>query len=112
MSRNLPLSASAQTVLDSSGNGTAEIGPQSPGETWQAGFIAAVRTQETTVTDEAICRVYCGGRFIGGTTWGSTGDSSSDTPQLGVGQVVTAEWTGGDAGATAVLDITGTKTVG
>jgi hypothetical protein len=110
--RQLPLSASAQTVLDGVGNGTASTGPLAPGETWLAGLNASVRTQETAVTSEALCRVYCGGRFIGGTTWGSTGDATSDTPQLGTGQQVTAEWTGGDAGATAVLDITGTKTVG
>src|ERR1700733_15342083 len=99
--RSLPLSVSANTILDGDGNGTASIGPQSPGETWAPGFNAAVSTQETTITNEAICRVYCGGRFIGGTTWGSTGDATTDTPQLGVGQEVTAQWPGGDPGATA-----------
>ena len=109
--RTLPLNVSAQTVLDADGNGTASTGPLSAGETWLAGFTAGVLTRETSITSEAQCRVYCGGRFIGGTTWGSTGDASTNTTQLSVGQVVEAQWTGGDPGATAMLDVTGTKQV-
>lgn len=109
--RTLPLSVSASTTLDSSGNGTVSAGPQSSGEIWEAGFTAGVRTQETAVTSESQCRVFCGTRFIGTTTWGSTGDASTNTPQVSVGQLVEAQWTGGDAGATAVLDLTGTRQV-
>lgn len=108
---SVPLNVTAPVVLDASGNGTASIGPTGFGEVWEAGFCAAVSTAETTVTNEAICRVYCAGRLIGGTTWGSTGDSSTDTPQLATGQLVEARWTGGDPGATAVLDVTGSRTV-
>lgn len=111
MARQVPLSTSAQVVLDADGNGTAEVGPTAQGETWSAGFTAAVSTQEIDITSEALCRVYCGGRFIGGTTWGSTGDSSTNTPQLSAGQVVMAQWAGGDPGATAILDITGTRMI-
>ncbi len=109
--RQLPLNVTASVVLDASGNGTASVGPTAQGETWLAGYTAGVLTQETAITSEAQCRVYCGGRFIGGTTWGSTGDASTTTPQLATGQVVEAQWTGGDPGATAVLDVTGTKSV-
>lgn len=106
-----PLNATATVVLDASGNGDAQTGPTAQGEVWAAGFNAGVSTVETTITSQAVCRVYCAGRFIGGTTWGSTGDASNQTPQLSVGQVVMASWTGGDPGATAVLDVTGTRTV-
>lgn len=107
--RTLPLSASAQVVLDDNGDGFVEIGPEASGEIWPAGYNAGVRCSSNTA--EAIAKVYCGGRFIGGSTWGSTGDASTDTAQVGVGQVVRAEWTGGDHGAIAYLDITGTKEV-
>lgn len=107
----LPLTATVSVVLDADGNGTAATGPTAQGETWLPGFNAAVSTQETGIVNEAQCRVYCAGRFVGGTTWGSTGDSSTDTPQLAVGQQVSAQWTGGDPGATAVLDITGSRNV-
>lgn len=111
MARNVPLNTSAQVVLDADGNGQVSIGPTSQGETWLAGFTAGVLTEETSVTSEAQCRVFCGGKFIGGTTWGSTGDASTNTTQLSTGQVVMAQWTGGDPGATAKLDITGTRSV-
>lgn len=114
MARQLPLSASASVVLDGSGNGTASAGPTAQGETWAAGFVAAVHA--STNADEATARLYAGGGaspayFIGGTTWGSTGDSSSNTPQMQVGQQVFAVWQGGDPGATAYLSITGMRTV-
>lgn len=114
MPRALPLSAFAQVTLDGSGNGTAAVGPTAQGETWAAGFTAAVHA--STNAAEATCRVYCGAGsspqyFIDGTTWGSTGDSTSNTPQMHTGQVVTAVWTGGDPGATAYLSCTGSRTV-
>ena len=111
MSRQLPLNVSASVTLDGSGNGTASIGPTAQGEIWQAGFTAGVFTEETAITNEAICRVFCAGRLIAVTTWGSTGDAGTNTTQLAAGQVVTAQWIGGDPGATAVLDASGTRTV-
>lgn len=114
MARQLPLSAAAQVVLDSSGNGQCSVGPTAQGEVWAAGFVAAVHCSSNTA--EAIMRLYCGAGaspayFAGGTTWGSTGDSSDTTPQMQVGQAVTAVWTGGDPGAIAYLTVTGTRTV-
>lgn len=111
---SLPLNASAQTVLDASGNGQCSVGPTAQGETWQAGFVTAVHCSSNAA--EAQCKVYAGGGpspayFVGGTTWGSTGDSSDTNPQLQVGQQVFAVWTGGDPGATAYLSINGTRAV-
>jgi hypothetical protein len=95
------------------GAGTASIGPQSPGEIWDD-VTAAVRV--ATNVDEAICSIYSGagvaaGYFRGATTWGSTGDSTSQVPQVRVGGQVFAVWTWGDAGQVATLTVTGTKTV-
>lgn len=95
-------------------NGQAGIGPTAQGEVWQAGYVVSVHC--STNVREATCKVYAGAGvspayFIGATTWGSTGDSSSNTPQLQVGQQVYAVWTGGDPGAEAYLTITGTRTV-
>lgn len=112
--RSIPLNASAQVTLDASGNGTASVGPTAQGETWTAGFVAGVHC--STNVNEATMRLYCGGGvspgyYVGGTTFGSTGDSSSDTPQMQVGQNVFAVWSGGDPGATAYLSINGTRQV-
>lgn len=114
MQRQLPLNAAVQVTLDGSGNGTAGTGPTAQGETWAAGFSAAVHA--STNASEATCRIYCGAGaspqyFTDGTTWGSTGDSTTNTPQMHTGQQVTAVWTGGDPGATAYLTCTGTRSV-
>ena len=112
--RTLPLNEFAQVTLDGHGNGTASIGPLSAGERWPGGFVAAVHC--ATNVSEATCRVYCGGSadpqwFTDGTTWGSTGDSTTNTRPLGGGQQCFAVWSGGDAGATAYLTVTGEKEV-
>ncbi len=113
--RTLPLNAFASTTLDSTGAGTASVGPTSPGEVWT---IAAVAVHCSSNVNEATCRVYSGAGaspayFNDGTTWGSTGDSSSNVPgPLAVGSEVFAVWSGGDSGATAYLTVTGTKQVG
>lgn len=96
------------------GAATVSVGPTAQGEIWQAGFTVAVHCSTSDL--EAMCRIYCGGGvspayFIGGTTWGSTGDSTTNTPQMQVGQQVYAVWTGGDPGAEAYLSITGMRSV-
>ena len=111
--RTLPLTAKAYVTLDANGNGTASTGPQSSGEQWDAGN-AAVRV--ATNVNEAICSVYAGaaataGYFCGATTWGSTGDSTSNVPVVKMGGSVFAVWTGGDPGQVATLTVTGTKQV-
>ena len=99
--RQLRLSAKAYVTLDGSGNGTAYAGPQSPGEQW-TGLTAAVRV--ATNVKEATCSTYAGaaatpGYFADATTWGSTGDSTSNVPAVQVGGNVFAVWSGGDPGA-------------
>lgn len=111
--RQLRLNAKAYTVLDGDGNGTASTGPESYQEQW-SGLTAAVRV--ATNASEATCSVYAGaaatpGYFRGATTWGSTGDSTTNLSTVQIGGSVFAVWTGGDPGATATLTVTGTRTV-
>jgi hypothetical protein len=111
--RTLPLNAKAYVTLDGSGNGTASTGPQSPGEVW-TGITAHVSA--ATNAAEAICKIYAGaapdpGYFGDATTWGSTGDSTSNLNDVRVGGAVFAIWTGGDPGALATLAVTGTRVV-
>lgn len=111
--RQLPLNAKAYATLDGNGDGTAYTGPLSPGEQW-TGVTAHVSV--ATNNAEAICKTYAGaeptpGYFCDATTWGSTGDSTSNVPELRVGGNVFAQWTGGDPGAVATLQVSGTKAV-
>ena len=111
--RTLPLTAKAYVTLDADGNGTASTGPQSSGEQW-SGLTAAVRV--ATNANEAICSTYAGaaatpGYFAGATTWGSTGDSTTNLPGREGGRQRVRGLAGGDPGAQAVLTVTGTKSV-
>lgn len=114
MSRQLVLSASASVVLDSEGNGQAQLGPTLPGTSWQVGTIAV---SVTTNVNEAQCNVYLGlqpipASLIGATSTGSTGDSDDLGGQnVWPGQQIIATWTGGDAGQTATISVFGSQTV-
>lgn len=113
MTRQLPLTVKAYVTLDGSGSGMAWTGPLSPGEKW-TGLTAHVSA--ATNTAEATCQVFSGaaatpGYFGDATTWGSTGDSTSNLNQLRVGGNVFAVWSGGDPGALATLAVTGTREV-
>ena len=115
--RTLTLSATASVVLDDSGNGTAQAGPTFPGETWYP-VTVSVGAEESVITDEAQCKVYCGPSasqpyYVDGTLSGSTGDSTTNvTGQvIYAGSYVWAAWTGGDNGATVTMNVQGTRTV-
>lgn len=111
----VPLNVSVPVVLDASGNGTARTGPVNLREVWTP-QQASVKVATSTV--EAECKVYQGEapddpNFVGGTLSGSTGDSTTNVyGPLYVGQYVWAVWTGGDPGATAYLNVGGSKTIG
>jgi hypothetical protein len=112
--RTQPLTRTASVTLDGSGAGTAAIGPRITNEIWTVG-VASVSASANV--NEATCRIYAGsaagpGTFIDGTTWGSTGDATSNfSGPLYGGQQVFAAWSGGDPGAIATLVITGTRQV-
>ena len=96
------------------GNGKASIGPSSQGEIWNAGYIASVHC--STRVKESQCRIYCGTDatpqfFTDATTWGSTGDSTGNTPEIRTGQQVFAVWADGDPGAVAYLSVNGSRMI-
>jgi hypothetical protein len=107
----VPLQVFAPATVAADGSATASIGPTAANEQWVAGYRVAVHC--STAVSEATCRVYCGGNspvfFTDATTWGSTGDSTDNTPNLQSGQLVVGVWAGADPGAEAYLTITGTK---
>ena len=112
----VPIRPGSVTVaLNGSGGGTAKIGPVGPAEVWQA-EVASVSVS-TNIT-EAQCRIYVGDQptqanFVDGTLSGSTGDSTDrvSARPLKLGDYVWAVWSGGDPGAVAMLNVTGTRTV-
>jgi hypothetical protein len=111
--REFPFTFTATVTLDGSGAGTAGIGPSFPRESWVVG-VASVNA--STNTNEAIAKIYAGPQagqgFVDGTTWGSTGDSTSNfSAPVFLGSKVFAVWTGGDAAAVATLTVTGTRRV-
>lgn len=107
--RTQPFTLTATVTLDGSGNGSAGIGPSITNERWD---VAVASVKVSTNVKEATCSVSAAGAFIGATTWGSTGDSTSNfSSPLWPGQQVTAAWTGGDAGQAATLTVQGTRTV-
>jgi len=104
-------------ALPGAGSGTAQLGPVSPGEVWYP-QVVSVGTDQAEITNEAQCKIYVGDQaiqpnYVDGTLSGSTGDSTSNAGGQVVhpGEWIWAEWTGGDAGATAFLNIQGTRTV-
>jgi len=112
------LSQSAVVTLDGTGSGTARTGPLSARETWQP-EVVAVKTNQLAITSEAQCKIYAGPDtsdtyYVDGTLSGSTGDSTSNIAgqRVACGEQVWAVWSGGDPGAQARVNVTGTKTVG
>jgi hypothetical protein len=114
MMRQLSLSAVASCTLNSDGNGVAVIGPATTRETWTPGTASVSASSNT---NEATAKIYAGNEmsmpyFVDGTTWGSTGDSTSNfSGSVYPGQQIWCSWTGGDPYATATMVITGTRTV-
>jgi hypothetical protein len=114
MTTSLPLSESITVVLDGSGGGTAKLGPTGPSETWTPSSVSVLCSSNT---NEAICKIYAGPTptaqyFKDLSVDGSTGDATdrANVP-VGRGHSVWAVWSGGDAGATATLNVDGVKTI-
>lgn len=111
--RTQPFTRSASVTLSGSGGGTAAVGPTITNEVWT---VSVASVSVATNVAEATCKTYAGsvtaGGFVDGTTWGSTGDSTSSfSAPVYSGQQVFAVWTGGDAGAVATLVVSGTRQV-
>lgn len=101
-------------TLDGSGNGTAKTGPIGNSEVWTP---SSVSVQCSSNTLEANCALYVGPSptppyFKDLTVDGSTGDSTGKcNVPVPYGWFVWAVWTGGDAGATAYVNVDGTRVV-
>jgi len=107
----------AFVTLDGGGNGTVKLGPVTARETWWPAN-AHVSTQQNNVVNEAVCRIYVGdsvgvSTFRDNTFTGSSGDSTDKVgaDRVSIGQWVWAQWTGGDPGTVAVLNVTGERDV-
>ncbi len=107
-----PLNENAYVTLDGSGNGTLKMTPWGGGVTWQP---SSVSVKCSSATNEAVCKIYVGPSatdpyFVHGTFSGSTGDSSDRVGSYQIdthGNNLWAVWSGGDAGATATMSVSG-----
>jgi hypothetical protein len=113
----LPLNETGSVTLDSSGDGTVQLGPAGPAEHW---FPTGASVKASSNTAEASCKIFIGAavadqNYVDGTLSGSTGDSTDAVAGYEVARTrdpyIFAVWAGGDAGAQATLQIIGTKTV-
>lgn|SRR5487761_106456 len=114
--RTVVLQASAPVTLDSSGNGTAETGPSSPGEVWlpESAAISCTGSQPAGVSTVFL---YAGNgisaQYQVDNSYDVLGASSSmlSGHTLHPGQVVAAVWSNGPPGGRATLTIYGTRQV-
>ena len=117
MARTVSLAASASVVLDSDGNGTAEVGPTLPGEVWSPGSTSITCGGAIPTTGTPTLFIYAGNGISTGTfidsTFNVTGAGSSliAGKQLYPGQLVFAVWSGGPPDETATLAVNGTRSV-
>lgn len=116
MPTSVPLNESVTIRLDSSGNGTAKVGPKSSREVWHPDNAHV--SANANAINEAQCRVYTGdlpiqSNFRDGTVSGSSGDATDrvNATLIKCGQYVYAVWTAGDANVNATLNVTGTRDV-
>lgn len=109
------MNETAVIVLNGSGAGTATLGPLTARETWYPD-VASVKANQNP-TNEAQCTIFVGqtatqDNFRDVTFSGSSGDASGKViGKLSKGGYIFAVWSGGDAGQTAVLNVTGKKEV-
>lgn len=115
--RTVPLNESVPVTLDSSGNGTAQIGPDEPAAIWHP---TLVHVDVNTNVLEAQAVIYAGPApvqryFVDASQTASSGDSSDRITGKVVSRTqlayIWAVFTGGDPGASAVLNVTGTKDI-
>lgn len=120
MSITVPLNTFATVTFDGSGNGKAPAGPVHTGEVWHVASAAVATSQgAANVVKDAQCQLFLGaiatlGQLLDTTLTGSSGDTSDAPAAAGPiypGQVITAVWTGGDAGAVATMSINGTREI-
>jgi len=104
------LRTGGSVVLDGSGYGFIRLAPA--GEKWQ---VLRTNVRVSTHVNEAIVKIYIGQIAVlnqtDGSMSGSSGDTSDSVIYLNDGDAMIIEWSGGDAGATATVVITGWSSV-
>lgn len=111
----IPLQAeTTSVVLDGGGGGKAKLGPVGGSEVWTPSSVSVLCSSNVL---EANCALFVGPSptapyFKDLTVDGSTGDATDrcNIP-IPYGSYVWAVWTGGDAGATATLNVDGTEVI-
>lgn len=119
MVRKVALNESASSVLDGTGAATVQMRPEGTNEYWYPETAhAKVLTAGAVNPPEATCRIYVGPSatdpyFVDSTGSGSFGDSTDRVSGHVVGRhqepYVWGVWTGGEPGATATLNVVGSK---
>lgn len=105
----ISMNESAQVVLNGSGNGSVGIGPLYAAQTWYPNMIS-IRVSSNA--NEPTFNYYWGktagqANQLGGTFVGSNNQDSLSGRVLHPGDSWLCVWTGGDAGATASVTLTG-----
>jgi hypothetical protein len=115
--RTLGLNRPVTITLDSGGNGTALLGPATPGETWYPTSVQVQSAGSVFVATLPTCFIYTGPSAAAGTFVDSTYDVQGASSSIISGQIiypgqyVIAVWAGAAAHAAATLIVTGTRTV-
>lgn len=105
----LPLDVVGKTTLSAAGSGTVTLGPSSRLQNWHV-TSASVQVSTNTLEPTAILYNSNRGSKIGGTYTGS-----NDTTDLDItirNGFIICDWSGGDAGATAFLYLSGSIIIG
>lgn len=109
MTADQPLSQYGQVVLDSSGNGALQIGPDKFNETWK---VEVVTVNVSSNVLEPTFKMYRGTStditaLISGTYAGSFDTDSQFNYTVQPNEKLTCVWEGGDVGATATVVLHG-----
>jgi hypothetical protein len=118
--RILALSVSAQGTLDSSGNGTLQVGPGVPGHVWFPTLVTISMTGAIPAPGSGLIAslsLYAGNgptpdNLVDFTYNVNAGSSTNIAGQtLYSGQFVYVVWANGNASATVTLNVNGTRKV-
>jgi hypothetical protein len=116
MASSQPYDLSAQTTLDGSGNGTAQLGPNGPFAIDLS--LISIFTVNQSATVVPSCSIYAGSsvssQYLVDSTYNGQSNSTSKASgqRLYPGQNVFAVWTGGIPGDKATVRVTGQRVTG
>lgn len=100
-----------QGKISAGGAATLSVGPSGSGNVWYPASVTIVTT--TGINDFSTCSIYLGPAGVPVTLQatifpGGTGTASLAIPSMTPGQYIIAVWSGGHAGDTCSMNITGT----